>query len=207
MTAARIACLFTKERLPNCRYFRSSYRGAFRRWTGYLLGGRSSRGRLGLLDSRSPGLLSRRVSTTSLSNRAAYRGLPLSDQPPAHAGRNPRRTLLVVGVQIACRRPPMAVGQRKHRKIPALALKLGTRLLMCCQYNTRITHHLSATVGTAARNRCARCHPRRDSFCNSSRSVRNPDVSRMRAKISALRLRNSAVCFIPCSRARGNGTS
>jgi len=72
--------------------------------TGYPLRGRSSRGRVSLLDIRSPGLLSRRDPVRrDLKPRSWTASLgPAS----ALANRNPRRTLLVLSVQIAAAAGP-----------------------------------------------------------------------------------------------------
>src|SRR5882724_12705517 len=81
MTAARIACLFKADVSPTADES-SNCQGVSTRLTGYPLRGRSSRGRVSLLDIRSPGLLSRRVSTLRTVIATAGRGLPLSDQRP-----------------------------------------------------------------------------------------------------------------------------
>ena len=64
-------------------------------------GGRSSRGHIELPRHQ----ISRAFIPPCIhqERRQTAGGLPLSDQPPACAGRNPRRTLLVLCVQVICR--------------------------------------------------------------------------------------------------------
>jgi hypothetical protein len=171
--------------------------------TGYPLHGRSSRGRASLLDIRSPGLLSRRVSTVFSGGWTADRGLPLSDQPPACASRNPRRTLLYL--QGASRVPDAASARRiRVNRWRNRDLSVDSKL-----WNRRRSDTTAAGCTVSAHNRGALpilgrhpsqvapsqvrtlpagrevsgLQPRRDSFWRSSRSVRNPEVSRMRPRI------------------------
>ena len=157
---------------------------------------------LELLDIRSPGLLSRRVSTASSGGWTADRGLPLSDQPPACASRNPRRTLLYLP---GASRVPDAT---RTRWIPAnrwINQDLRVDSNLCSRRSSDATaagctvsaHSWSAlpkidssgsvsnvTSGQPVlRPEAGALQPRRDSFSRSSRSVRNPEVSRMRPRI------------------------
>ena len=170
--------------------------------TGYPLHGRSSRGRASLLDIRSPGLLSRRVSTVSSGGWTADRGLPLSDQPPACASRNPRRTLLYLP---GASRVPDATRTRRILANRWINQDLRVDSNLCSRRSSDATaagctvsaHSWSAlpkidssgsvsnvTSGQPVlRPEAGALQPRRDSFSRSSRSVRNPEVSRMRPRI------------------------
>jgi hypothetical protein len=79
---------------------------------GYPLGGRSSRGRKASSTSDLPGFYPA-VYPSHGGRKPPMVGLPLSDQPPACTGRNPRRTLLVLCVQVICRGPRTARYVRK----------------------------------------------------------------------------------------------
>ena len=158
---------------------------------------------LALLDIRSPGLLSRRVSTASSGGWTADRGLPLSDQPPACASRNPRRTLLYLR---GASRVPDATdtwwirGNAAETKTCVLLQSPGTDVVQLQQQSVApfprtvgmhcprsiqpATGSVSSSTGQPALGAAGGgLQPRRVSFWSSSRSVRNPEVSRMRPRI------------------------
>ena len=194
--------------------------------TGYPLRGRSSRGRSRSSTSDLPGFYPAVYPRSSYGGWTADRGLPLSDQPPACASRNPRRTLLYQ--QGASRVPDAA----RTRRVPANRCRnqdLRVDSNLCNRRRSDATaagctvsaHSRSAlpkidptnsvsnlTWGQPAlRREASALQPRRDSFSRSSRSVRNPEVSRMRPRIWAFSARNCAVCFISCWRTGPRGTS
>jgi hypothetical protein len=125
----------------------------------------------------------------------------------ALANRNPRRTLLVVE---RAKRVPGAAPRlwimRTAGETTTCALIAGsgarglldTTAVACtiCEHSSSALPEIDSTT-----------QRRRDNFCSSSRSVRNPDVSRMRARIWLFSPRNSAVCLISCCRTGARGTS
>ena len=141
----------------------SNYRGASRDRRDIPQGGRSSRGRVSLLDIRSPGLLSRRVSTIFNGGQTADRGLPLSDQPPACASRNPRRTLLYLH---GASRVPDTAGARR---IPGNAAETKTCVLI--QSSPRRRRSDATSTGCTVSAHCWNALPKFDS---TGEGVRRP---------------------------------
>jgi hypothetical protein len=96
-------------------------------------------------------------------------GLPLSDQPLAHASRNPRRTLLFS--EFASYMPTSAgpcIGRNCLRN-------QGLRADVACRQRTVFEQDRGRLPENGNHTR--------ESFCNSARSVRTSQVSRMRARI------------------------